>query len=83
MSSVGITLSTCHLVQWISYGYCTNLICVITDRILLLFLQTSNKTGVEIINTWHPNMTINFVEDYTPWTRGSVPAPLNECKFVC
>ena len=33
---------------------------------------------VEIISNWHPNITINLVDDHTPWQQGSVPAPLNE-----
>ncbi|KAL3320641.1 Cleft lip and palate transmembrane protein 1 like protein [Cichlidogyrus casuarinus] len=27
---------------------------------------------------WHPNITINLIEDYTPWTKGSLPSPLAE-----
>lgn len=32
----------------------------------------------EIMSHWHPNLTINIVFDYTQWTRGRVPAPLDE-----
>lgn len=32
----------------------------------------------EIISHWHPNMTINIIDDHTPWTQGSVPPPLDE-----
>jgi hypothetical protein len=32
----------------------------------------------EVISHWHPNMTINVVDDHTPWTQGSVPPPLDE-----
>nr|CAB3231737.1 cleft lip and palate transmembrane protein 1 homolog [Phallusia mammillata] len=32
----------------------------------------------EIISHWHPNMTINLVADLTPWSRGKVPAPLDQ-----
>ena len=39
--------------------------------------ENDNKT-FEIISCWHPNITINFVEDYTPWQKGGVPAPLDE-----
>ena len=35
---------------------------------------------VEIISNWHPNITVNLVDDHTPWVQGSVPPPLNECK---
>ena len=32
----------------------------------------------EIQSCWHPNITINLIEDYTPWQRNAVPAPLND-----
>ena len=32
----------------------------------------------EILSHWHPNLTINLIDDHTPWTRGQVPAPLQE-----
>ena len=32
----------------------------------------------EIISHWHPNITVNIVNDYTPWTPGQVPPPLDE-----
>ncbi len=45
-------------------------------------LQKENDTDnkVEILSHWHPNLTINLVDDHTPWVEGSVPAPLDECK---
>ncbi|OCT66125.1 cleft lip and palate transmembrane protein 1 homolog [Xenopus laevis] len=33
---------------------------------------------VEIISHWHPNLTINIVDDHTPWVQGSVPPPLDQ-----
>jgi hypothetical protein len=30
----------------------------------------------EIVSHWHPNLTINIVNDHTPWTPGGVPTPL-------
>ncbi|GMS88401.1 hypothetical protein PENTCL1PPCAC_10576, partial [Pristionchus entomophagus] len=30
----------------------------------------------EILNFWHPNMTISLVVDQTQWTRGVVPEPI-------
>ncbi|PIO39517.1 Cleft lip and palate transmembrane protein 1, partial [Aquarana catesbeiana] len=33
---------------------------------------------VEIISHWHPNITINIVDDHTPWVQGSVPPPLDQ-----
>ncbi len=32
----------------------------------------------EILSHWHPNLTINIIDDHTPWVKGSVPAPLDE-----
>ena len=32
----------------------------------------------EIFSHWHPNITINLVNDYTPWIPGQVPPPLDE-----
>ena len=32
----------------------------------------------EVISHWHPNMTVNLVDDHTPWTQGSIPPPLDE-----
>lgn len=31
----------------------------------------------EILNFWHPNLTINLVNDYTAWTKGRCSLPLN------
>ncbi|XP_053552486.1 putative lipid scramblase CLPTM1 [Bombina bombina] len=33
---------------------------------------------IEIISHWHPNLTINVVDDHTPWVQGSVPPPLDQ-----
>ena len=40
-----------------------------------------SKMPVEIISYWHPNLTINLMDDQTPWVQGSVPQPMDECKF--
>ncbi|KAI1302398.1 Cleft lip and palate transmembrane protein 1 -like protein [Halotydeus destructor] len=32
----------------------------------------------EIISHWHENLTINIIDDHTPWVPGSVPQPLDE-----
>ncbi|XP_050720980.1 putative lipid scramblase CLPTM1 [Eriocheir sinensis] len=32
----------------------------------------------EITSHWHPNLTINLVHDFTQWSRGAVPPPLDE-----
>ncbi|KAJ8256399.1 hypothetical protein COCON_G00185510 [Conger conger] len=33
---------------------------------------------VEVISHWHPNLTINMVDDHTAWVKGSVPPPLDQ-----
>ena len=35
---------------------------------------------MEILSHWHPNLTINYIVDQTPWTPGMVPAPLDQRK---
>jgi hypothetical protein len=34
----------------------------------------------EVLNYWHPNITVNLVTDQTAWTKGQVPSPLD--KYV-
>lgn len=47
----------------------------------VLLLQRAEDFGpVEVISHWHPNLTINIVDDHTPWVKGSVPPPLDQCK---
>ncbi|NXP46396.1 CLPT1 protein, partial [Heliornis fulica] len=42
-------------------------------------LQRAEDYGpVEVISHWHPNLTINMVDDHTPWVKGSVPPPLDQ-----
>ncbi|XP_028409699.1 cleft lip and palate transmembrane protein 1 homolog [Dendronephthya gigantea] len=46
-------------------------------------IQSDAKAGdkhtpIELISYWHPNLTINLLDDQTQWTKGSVPAPLDE-----
>ncbi|CAH8592965.1 unnamed protein product [Dicrocoelium dendriticum] len=37
----------------------------------------SNVSYLPPSTHWHPNLTINLVDDQTPWTLGAVPAPLD------
>ncbi|XP_067943747.1 putative lipid scramblase CLPTM1 [Watersipora subatra] len=46
-------------------------------------VQKENSSVEEILSHWHPNLTINYIIDQTPWTRGGVPAPLDQyIEFV-
>ena len=49
---------------------------------MVIFIQNANETAVEILSHWHPNLTINLIDDHTPWTRGHVPAPLDDCQYT-
>ncbi|XP_033734094.1 cleft lip and palate transmembrane protein 1 homolog [Pecten maximus] len=41
------------------------------------------NVSYEILSHWHPNLTINLLDDHSPWMRGSIPAPLNDfVEFV-
>ena len=44
------------------------------------YQQKAKEKVVEVISFWHPNLTINIVDDHTPWQRNQVPPPLNDCK---
>ncbi|KAK0046519.1 cleft lip and palate transmembrane protein 1 isoform X2 [Biomphalaria pfeifferi] len=41
-------------------------------------VQKENSSTFEILSHWHPNLTINLLDDHSPWTSGSVPSPLDE-----
>lgn len=46
--------------------------------------QQKAEEGIkwEILNFWHPNITVNLVTDFTSWSRGQLPPPLDEAvKF--
>ncbi|CAF0939732.1 unnamed protein product [Brachionus calyciflorus] len=60
-----------------TYKKTKNLLTGTTDK-TEEYQQKANENLVEIISHWHPNMTINLVDDHSPWVQNSVPAPLNE-----
>lgn len=41
-------------------------------------IEKAKTSTVEILSHWHPNLTINIVDDHTPWMQGHVPPPLDE-----
>ena len=42
--------------------------------------QKAETVKEEILSHWHPNLTINIVFDYTAWTKGAIPSPIDQCK---
>ncbi|XP_060574557.1 putative lipid scramblase CLPTM1 [Ruditapes philippinarum] len=46
-------------------------------------IKKPNSSEFEILSHWHPNLTINFLDDHTSWVKGHIPAPLDEyVEFV-
>ncbi|KAJ8311058.1 hypothetical protein KUTeg_011392 [Tegillarca granosa] len=41
-------------------------------------VRKENMSAFEILSHWHPNLTINILDDHSPWTKGHIPAPLDE-----
>lgn len=33
------------------------------------------------VSHWHPNLTVNLVDDHTAWVKGTIPPPLSEREF--
>lgn len=42
--------------------------------------QGSSDVTPDIISYYHPNITVNLVDDHTQWVKGSVPQPMDKCK---
>ncbi|VDD85786.1 unnamed protein product [Enterobius vermicularis] len=40
--------------------------------------QKAEVMSYEVLNHWHPNLTINLVVDQTAWQKGALPSPLDE-----
>ncbi|XP_006817546.2 putative lipid scramblase CLPTM1, partial [Saccoglossus kowalevskii] len=40
--------------------------------------SVDDNRPAEILSHWHPNLTINLVDDHTPWRQGAIPSPLDE-----
>ncbi|XP_022809418.1 cleft lip and palate transmembrane protein 1 homolog [Stylophora pistillata] len=55
-----------------------NLLTGVADANPDIVQAPDSKKPVEIISYWHPNLTINLMDDQTPWAEGSVPQPLDE-----
>jgi len=55
---------------------------MIASNLSVLQQSPDSKKPVEIISYWHPNLTINLMDDQTPWVQGSVPPPMDECRWT-
>ena len=42
--------------------------------------QGSSDVTPDVISYYHPNITINLVDDHTQWVKGSVPQPMDKCE---
>ncbi len=43
-----------------------------------VYQEKAKDNIVEILSHWHPNLTINIVDDHTPWQKNAVPPPLDQ-----
>ncbi|GFO07340.1 cleft lip and palate transmembrane protein 1-like [Plakobranchus ocellatus] len=41
-------------------------------------LVQKDNASFEILSHWHPNLTLNLLDDNSPWVPGAVPQPLDE-----
>ena len=41
-------------------------------------IQKNVTEPARIISYWHPNITINLLDDQTPWQKNGVPSPLDQ-----
>ncbi|KAL9952468.1 hypothetical protein ACROYT_G039730 [Oculina patagonica] len=55
-----------------------NLLTGVADANPDMIQAPDSKKPAEIISYWHPNLTINLMDDQTPWVQGSVPQPMDE-----
>ncbi|XP_003744055.1 cleft lip and palate transmembrane protein 1 homolog [Galendromus occidentalis] len=38
----------------------------------------AEQATFEILSFWHPNITINIIDDHSSWTEGKIPKPLDD-----
>ncbi|XP_033115819.1 cleft lip and palate transmembrane protein 1 homolog [Anneissia japonica] len=61
-----------------SFQKTRNLLTGETDASEEMIKRAEEEGPVEILSHWHPNLTINIIDDHTPWKAGSIPQPLDE-----
>nr|ACF75522.1 cleft lip and palate associated transmembrane [Philodina roseola] len=42
------------------------------------YQKKADENRVELLSHWHPNITINLLDDHSPWTKGSIPPPMDQ-----
>uniref|UniRef100_A0A1I8AYB9 Cleft lip and palate associated transmembrane protein n=1 Tax=Meloidogyne hapla TaxID=6305 RepID=A0A1I8AYB9_MELHA len=64
------------------YRKTTNLLTGKTEQNVEEQQKADEGVKWEMLNYWHPNITVNLVTDFTAWSKGQVPSPLDEAvKF--
>ena len=56
----------------------SNLLTGATEVDQTTVVELGKEMPTEIHSHLHPNLTIQIVDDHTPWVKGQVPAPLDE-----
>jgi hypothetical protein len=41
-------------------------------------VEVGEEIPLEIVSHLHSNLTVQIVDDHTPWVKGQVPQPLDE-----
>ncbi|XP_070577187.1 putative lipid scramblase CLPTM1 [Ptychodera flava] len=60
------------------YHKMVNLLTGETDASPDIRRSVDDNRPAEIQSHWHPNLTINILDDHTPWRQGSIPSPLDK-----
>lgn len=63
------------------YRKTTNLLTGKTEQSALEQQKADEGIKWEILNYWHPNITLNLVTDFTAWTRGNLYIMMLAFKF--
>nr|ACD37578.1 cleft lip and palate associated transmembrane protein [Philodina roseola] len=40
--------------------------------------KKANENLVEVLSHWHPNLTVNILDDQSAWVQGTIPSPMNK-----
>jgi len=56
----------------------SNLLTGATEVDQTTVVELGKEMPTEIVSHLHPNLTVQIVDDHTPWVKGQVPQPLDE-----